>query len=414
MEACWACQAELPPGARFCPGCGIRVHQVARAGEERKVVTVLFADLVGSTAQADQRDPEDVRATLVPFYQRMRAELERFGGRVEKFIGDAVMALFGAPVAHEDDPERGVRAALAIRDAIVELQQQRGLELSVRVSVATGEAVIDLQARPEQGQGMAAGDIVNTAFRVAEAAPVNGILVDESTYRATYRMIEFGASDPVQAKGKVAPLVVWQAIAPRVRFGQADLPVIHAPLIGRQEELRRLLDAFDKIRKERTPQLVTVTGDPGIGKSRLILEFASELDARPESTYWRQGRSLPYGEETPFWALAEILKAMPASSARTTRRPPSGSSGRRLVMPYPRPPRQNGSSEPCVRSSDCLAMLTVTLTAVVENLLPGVASLKGWQSAGPWCSCSRTSTGPTRACWSSSITWLPNPRLSRC
>jgi class 3 adenylate cyclase/tetratricopeptide (TPR) repeat protein len=309
MEACWACQAELPPGARFCPGCGIRVHQVARAGEERKVVTVLFADLVGSTAQADQRDPEDVRATLVPFYQHMRAELERFGGRVEKFIGDAVMALFGAPVAHEDDPERGVRAALAIRDAIVELNQQRVLELSVRVSVATGEAVVDLQARPEQGQGMAAGDIMNTAFRLAEAAPVNGILVDESTYRATYRMIEFGASDPVQAKGKVAPLVVWQAIAPRDRFGQADLPVTHAPLIGRQEELRRLLDAFDKTRKERTPQLVTLTGDPGIGKSRLILEFASELDARPESTYWRQGRSLPYGEETPFWALAEILKA---------------------------------------------------------------------------------------------------------
>jgi class 3 adenylate cyclase/tetratricopeptide (TPR) repeat protein len=309
MEACWACKAELPPGARFCPSCGTRIHQVARAGEERKVVTVLFADLVGSTAQADQRDPEDVNANLVPFYQRMRAELEHFGGRVEKFIGDAVMALFGAPVAHEDDPERGVRAALAIRDAIAELNAQRALKLSVRVSVATGEAVIQLQARPEEGQGMAAGDIVNTAFRLAEAAPVNGILVDESTYRATYRFIEFGASDPVQAKGKAAPQFVWQAIAPRVRLDQADLHVAHAPLIGRQEELRRLLDVFDRIREERRPQLVTITGDPGIGKSRLILELVAELDARPGTTYWRQGRSLPYGEETPFWALAEILTA---------------------------------------------------------------------------------------------------------
>ena len=309
MEACWACKAALPPGARFCPSCGTRVYEVARAGEERKVVTVLFADLVGSTAQADQRDPEDVHATLVRFYQRMRAELEHFGGRVEKFVGDAVMALFGAPVAHGDDPERGVRAALAIRDAIAELNAQGALKLSVRVSVATGEAVIQLQARPEEGEGMAAGDIVNTAFRLAEAAPVNGILVDESTYRATYRFIEFGVSDPVQAKGKVAPQFVWQAIAPRVHLGQADLDVARGPLIGRQEELRRLLDAFDRTREERRPQLVTITGDPGIGKSRLILELVAELDARPGSTYWRQGRSLPYGEETPFWALAEILKA---------------------------------------------------------------------------------------------------------
>jgi class 3 adenylate cyclase/tetratricopeptide (TPR) repeat protein len=272
------------------------------------VVTVLFADLVGSTAQADRRDPEDVRATLVPFYQRMRAELEHFGGRVEKFIGDAVMALFGAPVAHEDDAERGVRAALAIRDAIAELNEHRGLELNVRVSVATGEAVIDLRARPEEGQGMAAGDIVNTGFRLAEAAPVNGILVDESTYRATRRVIEFSPSEPVQAKGKAAPLFVWQAIAPRVRFGEAELQATQIPLVGRREELRRLLEAFDRTRATRTPQLVTVTGPPGIGKSRLILELVSELNARPDSMYWRQGRSLPYGEETPFWALGEILK----------------------------------------------------------------------------------------------------------
>jgi class 3 adenylate cyclase/tetratricopeptide (TPR) repeat protein len=283
---------------------------VARAGEERKVVTVLFADIVGSTAHADGRDPEDVRATLVPFYERMRVELEQFGGRVEKFIGDAVMALFGAPVAHEDDPERGVRAALAIRRAIRLLNEQRGLDLSLRVSVVTGEAVIDLRARPEEGQGMAVGDIVNTGFRLAEAAPVDGILVDESTYRAAQRVIEFVAAEPVQAKGKVAPLLVWQTVAPRPRLRQAaDLQGAHGPLVGRRDELRLLLDAFDRTREEQTSQLVTVTGVPGIGKSRLVLELVAELVARPDLAYWRQGRSLPYGEETPFWALAEILKA---------------------------------------------------------------------------------------------------------
>src|ERR687895_991433 len=140
MDTCWSCRAELPAGARFCPACGAQRRDVAPAGEERKVVSVLFADLVDSTARADRRDPEDVRAMLVPFYERMRSELERFGGRVEKFIGDAVMALFGAPVAHEDDPERAVRAALAIREAVI------GDDLHVRIGVTTGEALVALDA----------------------------------------------------------------------------------------------------------------------------------------------------------------------------------------------------------------------------------------------------------------------------
>jgi class 3 adenylate cyclase/tetratricopeptide (TPR) repeat protein len=307
MEACWACQAELPTGARFCPACGTRV-QARRVGEERKVVTVLFADLVDSTARADRRDPEDVRATLIPFYERMRAVLERFGGQVAKFIGDAVMALFGAPVAHEDDPERGVRAALAICDAIRQLNEQHGLDWSLRVSVATGEIVIDLDTHPHEGLGMTAGDILNTGFRLAEAAPINGILVDESTYRATRHIIEFAPAEPVRAKGKAFPLPAWQAIAPRARLDQDDLQRPHVPLVGRREELSLLLDAFERARREPASQLVTVVGVPGIGKSRLVMELASELDARLENVSWRQGRSLPYGEETPYWALSEILK----------------------------------------------------------------------------------------------------------
>src|ERR671923_2829594 len=173
---------------------------------ERKVVTVLFADLVGFTARAEQLDPEDVEAMLRPYHERLRTELERYGGTVEKFIGDAVMAVFGAPIAHEDDAERAVRAALAIREAIAELNERDpGLDLHVRVGVNTGEALVSLGADPLQGEGMAAGDVVNTAARLQSAAPVDGILVGEATHRATERAIAYRLADPVEAKGKAEP-----------------------------------------------------------------------------------------------------------------------------------------------------------------------------------------------------------------
>src|SRR5437867_6436261 len=168
--------------------------------KERKVVTCLFADLVGCTARAESLDPEDVEAILRPYHERLRSELERFGGTVEKFIGDAVMALFGAPVAHEDDPERAVRAALAIRD----WARDEG-ELEVRIGITTGEALVVLGARPEAGEGMASGDVVNTASRLQSAAPTNGILVDETTHRATQRVIDYAESEPVHATGKTEP-----------------------------------------------------------------------------------------------------------------------------------------------------------------------------------------------------------------
>src|ERR671927_1437879 len=182
--------------------------------KERKVVTCLFADLVGFTARAEQLDPEDVEAILRPYHERLRSELERFGGTVEKFIGDAVMALFGAPIAHEDDPERAVRAALAIRD----WAREEG-DVQVRIAVTTGEALVLLGARPSEGEGMAAGDVVNTAARLQAAAPVNGILVGESTYRATRDVIEFVEHAPVVAKGKTDPILVWEAAHARSRFG---------------------------------------------------------------------------------------------------------------------------------------------------------------------------------------------------
>jgi class 3 adenylate cyclase len=292
-------------GAKFCSECGaVLVAAAPVVREERKFVSVLFADLVGFTSRAEQLDPEDVRALLSPYYARLRLELERFGGTVEKFIGDAVMALFGAPVAHEDDPERAVRAALAIRD----WAREEG-RVEVRVGVASGEALIALGARPERGEGMAAGDVVNTAARLQAAAPVNGILVGERTFRATRAVIEYRAAAPVVAKGKAEPVRVWEAVAARARLG-VDVPVAaKTALVGRDRELGVLADALARVRAERCPQLVTLVGVPGIGKSRLVYELRQIVDAEPELVAWRQGRSLPYGEGLSFWALGEMVKA---------------------------------------------------------------------------------------------------------
>jgi class 3 adenylate cyclase/tetratricopeptide (TPR) repeat protein len=301
---CAQCGRENADDSRFCSGCGASLAAPAPAQrEERKVVSILFADLVGFTSQAEQLDPEDVRATLSPYYIQLREELERHGGTVEKFIGDAVVAVFGAPVAHEDDPERAVRAAFAIRAAIVEDGR-----LQVRIAVTTGEALVTLDARTSEGEGMVAGDVVNTAARLQNAAPVNGILVDESTQRATHRAIDYGAADPVMAKGKSEAVRVWEAREARSRFG-VDVGQEGAPLIGRQRELDFLTDALTRAREERSPQLVTLVGVPGIGKSRLVYELSRAVDAQPELITWRQGRSLPYGDGVTYWALAEMAKA---------------------------------------------------------------------------------------------------------
>ena len=303
MVTCPACGQENPDGFRLCGMCGAALAPAAvPAREERKIVTILFTDLVGSTARAEGLDPEDVRATLSAYYAQLRAELERFGGTVEKFIGDAVMAVFGAPVAHEDDAERAVRAALAIRDSI-------GDELQIRTAVNTGEALVALGARPGEGDAMVAGDVVNTAARLQGAAPVNGILVGEGTYRATRHVIEYREAQPVEAKGKADPVVAWEAVSARSRFGSDVEQKLRTPLVGRERERGLLADALERARTEQSVQLVTLVGVPGIGKSRLVAELFQILEARPDLISWRQGRSLPYGEHVSFWALGEIVKA---------------------------------------------------------------------------------------------------------
>src|SRR6202140_4898047 len=243
MNLCPACGHENQVGAKFCPECATPMVATAEAREERKVVTVLFADLVGFTSRSEQLDPEDVRAFLSPYYARLRTELERFGGTVEKFIGDAVMALFGAPVAHEDDPERAVRAALAIRDWVTEQEAT----LQVRIAVNTGEVLVALGAQPKQGEGMASGDVINTTSRLQTAAPINGILVGETTYRATSQVITYRAADPVIAKGKTEPVPVWAALEARSRFGVDLAAATRTPLVGRTHELGVLTDALARV-----------------------------------------------------------------------------------------------------------------------------------------------------------------------
>jgi class 3 adenylate cyclase/tetratricopeptide (TPR) repeat protein len=269
------------------------------------VVTVLFADLVGFTAQAERLDPEDVRALLAPYHSHLRSELERFGGTVEKFIGDAVMALFGAPIGHEDDPERAVRAALAIRD----WASEQGEQLQVRVAVNTGEALVTLGARLSEGEAMAAGDVVNTAARLQAAAPLNGVLVGEQTYRATGQAIEYRQAEPVVGKGKREPIRAWEVLQARSRFGVDVAPRPVAPLVGRSRQLELLVSTLARVREERSPQLVTLVGVPGIGKSRLVSELFRAVEEDVALVSWRQGRSLAYGEGVTFWALAEIVKA---------------------------------------------------------------------------------------------------------
>jgi class 3 adenylate cyclase/tetratricopeptide (TPR) repeat protein len=305
VAICPSCGKENPDGFQFCGFCSALLSAAAPAvaARERKVVSVLFCDLVGFTAASEGADPEEVQARIAPYHARTKERLEAFGGTVEKFIGDAVMAVFGAPSAHEDDPERAVRAGLAL------LEELEALDLSVRIGVNTGEAVVSLDARPELGEAMVAGDVVNTAARIQSQAPVNGVAVGGGTFRATERVFEYEPLDAIEAKGKAEPVAVWRALRPTARFGSDVIRSMTTPLVGRELDFTLLRGTFDKAVAERSAQLVTVAGEPGVGKSRLVAELFAHTDGLEELVTWRQGRCLPYGEAITFWALGEIVKA---------------------------------------------------------------------------------------------------------
>ena len=307
MIVCPNCGQENPERARFCVSCGAPLAAgPERSDEERKYVTVLFAELVGFRPD----DPEEMRRVLEPYQARVSRVIANHGGTVDKFMGATALCVFGAPIAHEDDPERGVRAALRIREAVAEIGEEHpDLELAVRVGVNTGEAVV---ARPGSGPQVGeavTGDVVNTASRLQTAAAQGQILVGDETYRATAHVFDWEEHEPVRAKGKSEPVEAWVARAPRSRFGVDMRPRPLSPFIGRRDELAILGAVFRRAVADSTVQLVTIAGEAGVGKTRLIQELGGMAEEWPALVRWRQGRSLPYGDARSFWALGEIVKA---------------------------------------------------------------------------------------------------------
>ncbi|MGZ6339153.1 MAG: AAA family ATPase [Candidatus Limnocylindrales bacterium] len=316
--ACPSCGSANDPGVKFCGECGSALvpgrppataiqaatgdADPGRAAEaERRVVSVLFADLVGFTALAEGRDAEEARELLSSYFELARTTIERHGGTVEKFIGDAVMAVWGAPVAHEDDAERAVRAALELVATVGSI----GAGVAARAGVLTGEAAVTLGAT---NQGMVAGDLVNTASRLQSVAP-GTVLVDEATHRAASAAVTFEAAGEQVLRGKQAPVPAWRALRVVAELGGRNRSeTLEAPFVGREAEFRLLKELYHATARERRTRLVSVMGPAGIGKTRLAWEFEKYLDGLVETVLWHHGRSPAYGEGITFWALGEMVR----------------------------------------------------------------------------------------------------------
>jgi len=304
MFLCAQCGQENPAGFRYCGNCGAALEQAAPAREIRKTVTIVFSDVTGSTALGERLDPETTRRVMGRYYDAMRAAIERHGGTVEKFIGDAVMAVFGIPTLHEDDALRAVRAAAEMRDALAklneELERDFGVRIEARTGVNTGEVVAG------EGQTLAVGDAVNTAARLEQAAAPGEILVGDSTIRLVRDAVRAEEAPPVTAKGKSDPLTAHRLLDV-VAGAEAFTRRLDAPMIGRDNELSQLSQAFERAVRERTPYLFTILGSAGIGKSRLVLEFLDRADGKATILL---GRCLPYGEGITYWPLMEVLRRL--------------------------------------------------------------------------------------------------------
>jgi len=327
---CPNCGATNKSGAKFCNECGTALNAAAAASTvstpavaggssaERRLVTVLFADLVGFTPFAEERDAEDVRDTLSRYFDLCSDVITRYGGTVEKFIGDAVMAVWGAPIAHEDDAERAVRAALELVDAVKTIAPN----VQARAGLFTGEAAVTIGAT---NQGMVAGDMVNTASRLQSVAPAGTVLVGEATYRAANEAVIFEQAGGQLLKGKESPVPAWRAVRIVAELGGRNRRTegLEAPFVGRADELRLLKDLFHATTREKKVRLVSVMGPAGIGKSRLAWEFLKYVDGLVENTYWHSGRSPAYGEGITFWALGEMVRGrcglVEADDEETTR-----------------------------------------------------------------------------------------------
>ena len=314
------CGTVNPAEAKFCGNCGTALVAGGSSGAaaldqaqphggpgvaERRLVSVLFVDLVGFTTASERRDAEDTRELLTTYYDTAREIVARHGGTIEKFIGDAVMAVWGAPSAHEDDAERAVRAALEIVGGVPRLAA--GSEtLQARAGVLTGEAAITVGLI---GQGMIAGDLVNTASRLQSIATPGTVLVGDATYRAASRSISFEDAGQRELKGKELPVQLWRAVSVVAkRGGEGRAATLEPPFVGRDDELSQLKDLFHATARDGKSRLVTLSGVAGIGKSRLLWELEKYLDGVVDLVYWHGGRSPSYGEGISYWALAEMVR----------------------------------------------------------------------------------------------------------
>jgi class 3 adenylate cyclase/tetratricopeptide (TPR) repeat protein len=312
VPACTRCGSELPEGARFCSSCGTPVEQLPEPGRERKIVTVMFADVVGSTTLGEKLDPESLKDVMGSFFGAMREEIEAEGGTIEKYIGDAIMAAFGAPQSHEDDPTRAVRAAyrMLVRLAGLngELADSHGIELQIRVGINTGEVIAVTDPRP--GDAIVTGDAVNAAARLEQQAEPGQVLVSVRTARAA-RIFRFRELGEVQLKGKeeaIEALELVASVPQPERVVERGVPGLHAPMVGRDDQVALLQGVYRRVTAEGIPHLVTIYGDPGVGKSRLTLEFVEWADLQEPAPLVLRGRCLPYGDGVTYWPLAEILK----------------------------------------------------------------------------------------------------------
>ena len=305
MTRCVSCGIENPEGARFCNSCGTPLGEVPQARETRKTVTVLFIDAVSSTALGERMDPESLRAVMTRYFDVMREAIESHGGAVEKFIGDAVMAIFGVPTVHEDDALRACRAAVEIRGRLSELEPQiradRGVAIEWRAGINTGPVVAgDVAA----GQRMVTGDAVNVAARLEAAAAPGEILLGAETYALVRGSV---SSEPVEAlalKGKSEPVPAWRLLAVSGAVGRQARPS-DAPLVGRRRPLRNLDDAFHEAVEERICHLFTIIGAAGVGKSRVVEEFLGSVGDQGQVAF---GRCLAYGQGITYWPVAEAIR----------------------------------------------------------------------------------------------------------
>ncbi len=312
MAACPSCGFDNVEGARFCSSCGTALES-APARRERKFATALFADLVGSTSLAEREDPEVVQSLVGQAFDRLAVEIDRYGGLLEKFMGDAVLAVFGVPQAHEDDSERAVRAALELQAVLSELNRGFAAEgrptLQMRVGVEGGEVLVDIERASGPRDRMLTGDAVNTASRLQSAAEPGRVVVGPATYAATKGVIDYRELHPLALKGKAEPVPSWEALRVKARRRGERAPLgLEARLVGRDEELAVLTQTLQRVEQEGRPALVTVLGNAGVGKSRLTWELLKVLEDLPGLVFWRKGRCLAYGNVS-YSALAEAVKA---------------------------------------------------------------------------------------------------------